>query len=167
MSDFHQCLQHAIYWVLQIIFWHFNFSHAKGNWLLVQLFVFPEWLKKSSFHGFLWCFIPQIRLVGKADLHWITIENIFKMIYGKGFHIMTAFGKAENCFVDFVTLRCLQGLGMNSMSWAPLLLTSNPLHKKCPKTYFLHCSCLPVRISVVQKTNLQGNSVIHSEVYHI
>lgn len=80
------------------------------------------------------------------------------MIYGKGFHIMTAFGKAENCFIGFVSLWCSQGLGMNSLASAPLLATSNPLHKKCPKTYFPCCSCLSVGNSVLQKTKLQGSS---------
>lgn len=80
------------------------------------------------------------------------------MIYGKGFHIMTAFGKAENCFVGFVNLWCSQGLGMNSLPLALLLMTSNTRHKIRPKIYFLHCSCLSLRNSVLQKTNMQGSS---------
>lgn len=40
------------------------------------------------------------------------------MIYPKGFHIMTAFSKAEISFVDFVNLKCSQGLEINSMSSA-------------------------------------------------
>lgn len=71
---------------------------------------------------------------------------------------MTAFGKAENCFIGFLSLWCSQGLRMNSLASAPLPVTSNPLHKKCPKTYFLCYSCLSLRNSVLQKTNVQGSS---------
>jgi len=49
---------------------------------------------------------------------------------------MTAFGKAANCFTGFVSL-------IFPRPWdelAALLMTSNPLHKKCPTRYFWHCS---------------------------
>lgn len=46
---------------------------------------------------------------------------------------MTAFGKAENCFAGFVSLRYSQGLGMNLLASVVLVMTYNPLHKKVLK----------------------------------
>lgn len=44
---------------------------------------------------------------------------------------------------------------MNSLASAALLVTPNPLHKKCPTGYFLHFSCFSLRNSVQQKSNTQ------------
>lgn len=60
---------------------------------------------------------------------------------------MTVFGKAANCFTGFVSLIFLR-------PWdelAALLMTSNPLHKKCPTTYFQRCSCFPLRNKCYRK----------------
>lgn len=80
------------------------------------------------------------------------------MIYRKGSHIMTAFGKAENWFVGFVSLWRSQGLGMNSLASAPLLVASNQLYREHLKMYFLHCSCLSLRSSMLQNNNIWGSS---------
>lgn len=74
---------------------------------------------------------------------------------------MTAFGKAANCFTGFVSL-------IFPRPWdelAALLMTSNPLHKKCPTRYFWHCSFFPLRNSVLRKIN--KCEVRNSELLHV